>query len=230
MERRDDIERFYFILGKLKDKIGFRRLSNCDGAMGWPGRGVYFFFEQGEIREGSNDLRVVRVGPHGLKEDSSATLWGRLRQHRGNISGDYKDGGNHRGSIFRLHVGTAIINQQNLHSLTWGKGSSASREIRKAEYLMECKVSRVIRDMPFLWLKIEDPAGPSSMRGYIERNTIALLSNYQRQPIDTASKAWLGNYCAHAMVRNSHLWNVEHAADEYNPAYLTELEHLVHDM
>ena len=40
---------------------GKRTLSNCDGSMEWPKRGVYFFFEEGEFRE-NDELRVVRVG------------------------------------------------------------------------------------------------------------------------------------------------------------------------
>lgn len=34
MKRRHDIERFYVLLGKLKDKIGFRRLANCSRSDG----------------------------------------------------------------------------------------------------------------------------------------------------------------------------------------------------
>jgi len=56
--------------------------------MGWPKQGVYFFFEEGQTCQGSNDLRVVRVGTHVLKNGSSTTLWDRLRQHRGNLEGN----------------------------------------------------------------------------------------------------------------------------------------------
>lgn len=197
MGRRSDIERFYVLLEKLRQKTGLRRLAKCHGRMEWHRQGVYFFFEDGEKRESSSDLRVVRVGTHGTKKGADTTLWDRLRQHRGTLGGEFAGGGNHRGSIFRLHVGTAIINQQNLEVPNWSKGISASRDIRKAEYWMECKVSQVIGAMPFLWLKVEDPAGPDSMREYIKKNAIALLSNYYRQPIDEASTTWLGRYCAH---------------------------------
>ena len=40
------------------------------------------------------------------------------------------------------------------------------------------KVSDIIREMPFLWLEVDDPPGRDSLRGYIESNSIALLSNY----------------------------------------------------
>jgi len=52
----------------------------------------------------SDGNRVVRVGTHGLKTGSTSTLWGRVHQHRDTREG----GGNHRGSVFRLHVGQAL--------------------------------------------------------------------------------------------------------------------------
>lgn len=43
-----NIRRFYEILGQLRGTINTRYLKDCDGKMGWPKRGVYFFFEDGE--------------------------------------------------------------------------------------------------------------------------------------------------------------------------------------
>jgi hypothetical protein len=67
---------------------------------------VYFFFEDGEVRA-DGGLRLVRVGTHALTATSKATLWGRLRQNRGQVGGRSPGGGNHRGSVFRRHVGAA---------------------------------------------------------------------------------------------------------------------------
>ena len=47
-------------------------------------------------------------------------------------------------------------------------------------------MSNYIAAMPFLWLDIDDEAGPNSLRGSIEGNAIALLSNYARTPLDPA--------------------------------------------
>lgn len=110
MNRLNDRRRFYDLLAALERKLGGKRLlANCDGRMDWPPRGVYFFFEPGENRTHSGESpRVVRVGTHALASGSRTTLWNRLSQHQGvRKSG----GGNHRGSIFRLHVGTALINR-----------------------------------------------------------------------------------------------------------------------
>jgi hypothetical protein len=75
--------------------------------MDWPKRGVYFFRELGENRSDTGEgPRIVRVGTHALKSGSQTKLWTRLSQHKGQPS---TGRGNHRGSIFRLIVGTALI-------------------------------------------------------------------------------------------------------------------------
>ena len=51
VERRADLQRFYEILVTLETKAGGkRRLSECDAQTRWPRRGLYFFFERGELR------------------------------------------------------------------------------------------------------------------------------------------------------------------------------------
>src|SRR5439155_431089 len=60
---REDLDRFYSLLDELAQSLGGpRRLSDCDGRMGWPERGVYFFFEGAERRGQPNEVqpRVVR--------------------------------------------------------------------------------------------------------------------------------------------------------------------------
>ena len=87
--------------------------------------------------------------------------------------------GNHRGSIFRLIVGTALAGKEKGTLVsTWGQGNTADRATLQREQDHERRVSTVIRAMPFLWLAIDDEPGPNSLRGLIERNSIALLSNY----------------------------------------------------
>ena len=56
-------------------------------------------------------------------------------------------------------------------------------------------MSRVIGEMPLLWLRVYRPAGTASRRGYIEGNAIALLSNYHRAVLDPPSVGWLGRHC-----------------------------------
>lgn len=227
--RVNDVKHFYRLLDDLERHIGGARfLSKCHGKMDWPKRGVYFFREFGENRRSTGSgPRVVRVGTHALKSGSGTKLWSRLSQHRGTVR---SGGGNHRGSIFRLIAGTALIARDGCLNPTWGMGSSARREIRQSELPLEQAVTKVIGNMPFLWLQINDEPGPDSLRGYIERNTIALLSNHDKDPLDPASENWLGMLCNRDLVRTSGLWNQNHVKEQYDPAFLNTMEALIRDM
>jgi len=195
--------------------------------MAWPKRGVYFFREAGENRSDSGDgPRIVRVGTHALKKGGATTLWSRLSCHKGQGNG----GGNHRGSIFRLIVGTALIGRDRLECSTWDVGNSVAQEIRALELQIEQAVSEVIRSMPFLYVAIEDEPGPDSMRGRIERNSIALLSNFGKSPLDPPSPRWLGIHCDRDRVKTSGLWNQNHVDENYDPAFLDDLEQLAENM
>jgi hypothetical protein len=225
-QRIDDLRRFYAALDLLAEKVGGpKTLAECSGRLYWPQRGVYFFTEESEIREDSGSgARVVRVGTHALTETSRTTLWRRLSQHRGRVK---SGGGHHRGSIFRLLVGTAVIARDGLEFPSWGQGNNAPREVREVERALECRVSEIIGAMPLLWLAIDDAPGAGSLRGYIERNSIALLSNFGKPPLDAPSKNWLGHSCNRERVRSSGLWNSNHVDERYDPAFLACLEQLV---
>jgi hypothetical protein len=216
---------FYSILDALEKNIGgARKLGDCSGRTPWPQRGIYFFRELGEQRvDSGNGPRIVRVGTHALREGGSTRLWTRLSQHKGQTS---TGGGNYRGSIFRLLVGSSLIRRQSYCYPTWGDKHSAARDIRANELPLEREVSGVIGNMPFLWLAIDDEAGPESLRGYIEKNAIALLSNYKRHPLDPASQGWLGHDCDRERVRASGIWNSNHVEESYDPAFLDILGRL----
>lgn len=224
-ERREHLARFYSILDHLEHEIGGeRKLADCSGRMEWPARGVYFFREVGEVRSDTGTgSRIVRVGTHALKDGSGTKLWTRLSQHRGQANG----GGNHRGSIFRLIVGTALIRRDKLGFPTWGTGNTAKAEVRSGEHALERKVSDVIGKMSFIWLPVGDEPGPDSRRGYIERNAIALLSNYGKAPLDPPSQYWLGHYSDRERVRNSGLWNQNHVDEVCDAAFFDTLDALV---
>jgi len=227
MTRREDVETFYQIITDLEKVVGGKHLlAECHGRMAWPERGVYFFFEDGQLRENSKP-RVVRIGTHGLKNGSKRRLWERLSQHRGTASG----GGNHRGSIFRLHVGTAIMERDGLHSATWSKGRTAKNDVTSRELPIENLVSQYIGQMPFLWIEVNDPPERNSMRGYIERNSIGLLSNFGKpERIDASTQSWLGNYAWQGKIKASGLWNVKHVEDGYEPEFLDVLRKYVEEM
>lgn len=136
-------------------------------------------------------------------------------------------GGNHRGSIFRLHVGKALLAREKWPQTireSWGVGSNASSAVRQREYLLECAVSRHIGAMSFLWLGVDDPPSTASDRGVIEAGAIALLSNIGQTAGDQPSTGWLGHN-AGPTISSSGLWNVNHVRDTYDPSFLDVLEH-----
>ena len=208
-----------------------RRVREC------PERGVYFFFEPSEARKRSGvGRRVVRVGTHALATGSRSTLRQRLGQHRGQKSG----GGNHRWLIFRLLIGQALLAQGTLPSCnSWGvKGDAAKAcetfgidrgELAAAEAPIEQAVSRYVASMPFLWLAINDELGPHSLRGVVERNAIALLSNYRRAPFDLPSPDWLGHSSDRQLVRGSGLWNQRHVEETYDPLFLDAFDKVIEE-
>lgn len=201
------LDELYELLGELARRTGGpRTLGSCTGRDGWPTRGVYFFFEPGEIRADGSP-RVVRVGTHGLTAGSKSTLWGRLSQHRGRTSGR----GNHRGSVFRLHVGAALIARSDVVPVgTWGSGRAPLETFREAEAAIEQAVSAHIGAMGVLWVPVDDEPGASSDRGRIEAGAIAALSRLSNPAADPPSPAWLGNHAARPTIRGSGLWNVNH--------------------
>lgn len=222
-----DLGRFYALLAKLAAlPLQGDSLSTMTGYLTWPRRGVYFFREQGEFRYSQPDvLRVVRVGTHAVSAGSKTSLWNRLRNHRGGRNG----GGNHRGSIFRLHVGAALLGRDGASQPTWGIGSSATRVIRESEFGHEVLVSNVIGAMSVLWLDVDDVPGPQSMRAYIERNSIALLSN-RLCPRDKPSEGWLGRFSSRDEIRRSGLWNLNFVQTDYDASFLDTFETYVEKM
>jgi hypothetical protein len=203
--------------------------ANC------PARGVYFFFEDGEARtQSGSDSRVVRVGTHALVAGSKSTLRQRLSQHRGTKSGS----GNHRGSIFRLLVGQALMEEARRQDCpSWGIKGAAKQaalamnvdphQMASAEEPIEQMVSARIGAMEVITLSIPDEPGPGSLRGFVERNAIAMLSNFNKPAIDTPSSQWLGHRSNRPMVRASGLWNQNHVDETYSPDFLEILARLI---
>ena len=238
-DRRVDTTRLYALLDRLEARIGGSRvLADCRGGRGWPRRGLYFFFETGEMRSGSgHGRRIVRIGTHALKAGSRSTLWSRLSQHRGTAD---SAGGHHRSSIFRLLVGIALARRRKLVLPdSWGvagdPGVAAKRlcmereEVKQAEAELESEVSRHIGAMPFLWLEVDDAPGPESERGFTERNAIALLSG-RHESVDPPSSGWLGHESDRERVCQSGLWNNHHVDEPYDPAFLDVMDRRIDEL
>jgi hypothetical protein len=229
-----DLKKFYSLLQDLEKKFPKKTLGDAK-IKDIPKKGIYFFFEDGQkrVETGEGD-RVTRVGTHAIREDSKTTLWERLRCHRGNLNGANPNGGNHRGSIFRLLIGVSLIQKNSLNFSEWGIGNNASRKIKVSEYKLEQDVSRFIRSMRFLCLKVEDSINDMSdneLRDYIEKNSIGLLSNFNNNLKFDQAKEWLGSYCnGHNKVIKSGLWNQDHVDYNYNCSFLDIMDKLIKKM
>jgi hypothetical protein len=194
---RESVAGLYRHVGRMADLYGLVPLGECTGARPWHTRGVYFFFDPEEPSEFAPSIgRIVRVGTHGLNSGSSSTLWGRLRHHRGHSDGS----GNHRGSVFRKHVGSALLARDGTKHATWGIRSSASREVRASETEIEKRVSEYLGRLLVTYVPVPDEPGPGSMRGYVEINSIGTLT-VERNRWSRPTAGWLGHYspagCSH---------------------------------
>jgi len=221
------------MLEKLEKKVGGKRvLGDPKPNLDLPKRGVYFFYSINDIRASSKQMRVTRIGTHAISKDSKSSLWNRLSTHRGTLKGSHPGGGNHRASVFRKIVGWSIIMRNNLSSdfPNWGIGNSAPSKIKVKEYELEKSVSNYIRKLPFLWIEIDDKPDKFSNRKVIERNSIALLSNFDKTAIDPRSNDWIGKYSPKVKIKISGLWNSDHVDEEYDPSFLDLLAKYIDDM
>ncbi len=224
--RQADLGRLYAALQVLVRRMKYRKLADGRGDMPRDARGVYFFFDGGEPRAGFGaGPRVVRVGTHGVSAGAKSTLWTRLSQHRGSVR---TGGGNHRSSVFRLLTGKALACRDGLAGIgQWGQKPAPSKAVRLAEEPLERRVSEYLRQLPYLWVNVDDEANKHSERGVIERGSIALLSHRGRVPIDAPSADWLGHHSHQERVRESGLWNSNHVDEDYDPGFLDLIERRV---
>jgi hypothetical protein len=201
-DRIDDVIRFYELLAELQDKIGGKPcLAKCRNGKGWGSPGVYFFFERGEYRSDSGQgKRVVRVGC----TRTDRPLCERFNNHR--------TGGSHRNSQFRIVIGSALKNRDNIKGVpSWAVFPAAnaerlfnltSQERRQQEGTLEVVVSEYIESMPFLWLVVKS----ESHRQFIESNSILLLSNRWGTKLDPPANDWLGFSSGKPKICASGLW------------------------
>ncbi|MDP9365305.1 MAG: hypothetical protein M3Q10_13960 [Chloroflexota bacterium] len=164
-----------------------------------PANGIYLFFEHGEavLIDGLALDRIVRVGTH----KADGRFPGRIRDH-------YR--GNRRASVFRRHLGAALLNRDHPGTprlQTWLAGP------RTALPEIEEWVGDVLRErFGFACLRVDQPGE----RLALERGLIALLAQHQ---IATPSSDWLGRHATHAAIRRTGLWNTQHVdAPPLSPA------------
>lgn len=214
------LNEFHNLIEKLKNRedlfINFNRAS---GNHEWAERGLYIFFDH-ESAPMNSILpdRIVRIGTHGVSRGSRSTLWQRLKSHQGT-----ENGGNHRSSIFRSHVGAAMMEKDGLEYPTWGNIQSSEDIAKSNEQSLERRVSKYLGNLSVMQIPVLDPPSKLSDRAYLEQNMISLLSG-EFGPIDYGDESWLGYHCPNVSVRKSSLWNVNHTEQNYDPYFLEVLD------
>ncbi len=157
---------------------------------------------------------MVRVGTHALTATRKATLVGRLRQHRSHLADRDPGGGNHRASVFRRHVGAALIHRDG-HSpallASWLDRHGPHPGWASQETGIERSVSRNIGSMPVPRLAVPRPRHPRARRAEQHRANLSADSQ------DPHRRGWLGHHAIPGQIRQSELWNVEHVTHPATP-------------
>lgn len=158
-----------------------------------PSSGLYFFFEDTESPD-----QIVRVGTH----RADGGLRRRLRHH-------FR--GNRRDSVFRRHLGSAVLFDDN-RLADWMDRKSAKLPDVEAE------VSRILCDhFEFSVLFVED------MHDRLKTEA-ALIGALAREP--RMSDQWRGLRAARPVIHQAGLWNVDRV-DSSDPVDLDKIEHWV---
>ncbi len=189
--RENYINRLELVREVYKILTGLPRFNYFSETRQLPDNGIYFFFEIGESNADGFD-RLVRIGTH----RSYGRLKSRIRQH-------YK--GNRKSSVFRRHLGGAIINNEcpdEVRLKSWlNKDETAPDGV-------ETRVSEILeKNFYYTCIAVES----TEERLALEEGLIALFAGDMPEK---ASNVWLGNYAASEKIRNSSLWNSEHTEGE----------------
>lgn len=156
--------------------------------------------------------RMVRIGTH--REDDR--FRSRIRQHYGNV---HSLGGNKNGSVFRKHLGGALLRKSNPEDsrLTYWLTQDGPT-FAAVEEMVSVKLRN---DFTFSCVRVEQ----KEERRALEKGLIALLAQY---PLDRPSANWLGNYAANEKIRQSGLWNTQNIeAEALTPEQCARFESLV---
>ncbi len=199
-----------------------------------PLRGIYFFYEEGEIwGHGNEKLRIVRIGTH-----RGNNFRNRISEHflinERKMDFDKNKPKPADRSIFRKNLGRALLNRNNDPYLKiWEidflprdnrDKYKDSRDIEKEKSIEE-QITKILRDRFFFrFIIIENDDERIGSKG-LESRLIATVSGCKNCK---GSKDWLGNYSPKKQIRTSGLWLTQHLnAEEISSEDMTIIEKLI---
>lgn len=161
--------------------------------------GLYVLFESGEKFEGLD--RIVRIGTH----TGQNNLVKRLSEHFLRPNKDR--------SVFRKHIGRAILVRDNDHELLthWNIDLTSKKSREKWEgkidktaiQVVENKVSDYMKNhFSFTVIPIEN----KEKRLFFETGIVATVL---QSPSFYPSPNWLGKFATQAKIRDSGLWQIQ---------------------
>jgi len=185
-----------------------------------PENGIYFFYEKGEVwGHGENQPRIVRIGTH-----REGNFRSRISEHFLLNDAKMNFGATrpppHDRSIFRKHIGRALLNRSHSPYLgVWNIDFMKRENLRQYAHLrdiekerrIEAEITRLLREeFSFRFVVLEGQAARMGSGGLEARliGTVARCDTCQPSP------DWLGQYSPEEKIRQSGLWLVHHLRAE----------------
>ena len=181
-----------------------------------PANGIYFFYEKGEHcnHEGERP-RIVRVGTH-----RDGNFQSRIAEHflfdERKMTFTQDQSAPHERSIFRKHIGRALLSRVGDPYLTVWEMDFTTRESRERnrhvrdiskEVAVEREITQVLRaNFSFRCIEVADQRLRMGSEG-LERALIGTLASCA---LCGPSAGWLGNYSPKPQIRKTGLWLIQH--------------------
>lgn len=205
MKREDICRTVHGELGRLLSRQG-------KAGFGVPKNGLYFWYEEAELGHGEKP-RITRVGTH----EKQGRLRARINQHFG---------GAREGSVFRKHLGGALMRvntEPEAEVKAWYEKRKENPRFNDPKFrYYEEEVTNQAKDSSYRVLRVDD----SNERLQMEEKLIALFSHCEAC---CPSKKWLGNHAYRKEICDSALWNINHthSANEFRASDLPRLRQLI---
>ncbi len=174
--------------------------------------GLYFWYEEGEFGH-NGEQRITRVGTH----EKQGRLLARINEHFGGVR---------EGSVFRKHLGGALMKlntEPEAEVKVWYEKRKENPRFNDPKFkCYEERVTNQAKDSNYRVLRVAD----LNERLQMEEKLIALFSHCEAC---CPSKKWLGNHAYRKEICDSALWNINHihSANEFTPSDLPRLRHLI---